>query len=196
MWCHLRSGLMLKTSVFPAAGADRLNDVVHHDREGGRQLWHLLQRSAVHHQGLVGEFLPVALHSPYSTTNIALTAATHCSRVHVHMHWTRVHRPEVCLLRVSKHNMQVCDSSVSGDLCFICMSATVDSVGLAYNAIFGGIHMFVQTRQQHVSPVMSLHLSRKLRVDHLLNSGQPGGVERLATQAGLPQGWQAVCPSR
>ncbi len=81
MWCHLRSGLMLKTSVVPAAGADRLNDVVHHDREGGRQLWHLLQRSAVHHQGLVGEFLPVALHSPYSTTNIALTAATHCSRV-------------------------------------------------------------------------------------------------------------------
>ena len=72
---YLLSGLVLKTSDFPAAGANRLNHVVHHDRAGGRQLWYLLQRGAVYHQGLVGEFLLVALHSLYTTTDIALTAA-------------------------------------------------------------------------------------------------------------------------
>lgn len=72
-WCNAH------TSVFHAAGANRLNDVVHHDRAGGRQLWYLLQRGAVHHQGLVGEFLPVhfALEFPHSTTDTAFDVATH-----------------------------------------------------------------------------------------------------------------------
>ncbi len=61
-----------QTSVFAAAGADRLNYVVHHDRAGGRQLWYLLQRSAVHHQGLVGEFLPVHLHYNFPTVLLTL----------------------------------------------------------------------------------------------------------------------------
>ena len=61
-----------QTNVFLAAGADRLDNVVHHDRAGGRQLWYLLQRGAFHHQGLVGEFLPFHLHYNYCTIILAL----------------------------------------------------------------------------------------------------------------------------
>ena len=133
-WCKSQ------TSVFAAAGADRLNNVVHHDRAGGRQFWYFLQRSAVDHQGLVGESLPVHLHhnccAVLQTLSCLLLLIVHvCAYTRTGLVYTYPR----CVCCECPSTICNCATALSVELMLICMSATVASVSFAYNAILSSV---------------------------------------------------------